>query len=93
VTVPPFDDNQLIERHIARRQSWQGLDEVRMLESGTPVWLVIDYDQTHGGDTARVARAYGLTPEAVEAARAYYREHKALIDARILIETAAFLNP
>lgn len=62
-----------------------------MEASGTPVWLVIDYDHAHDGDTKRVMHAYGLTTEAVEAARAYYRRHRAIIDVRILIETTAFL--
>ena len=88
-----LDDDDLIERHIACRQSWQGFDDVRMKESGTPVWLVVDYDLSHDGDTECVAGAYELTIEAVEAARAYYRRHRAVIDARILIETAAFMNP
>jgi uncharacterized protein (DUF433 family) len=86
-------DDDLIERHIVCRQSWQGVDDVRMVESGTPVWLVIDYDQSHGNNTDCVAHAYGLTDEAVEAARAYYRRHRDVIDARILIETTAFTQP
>jgi uncharacterized protein (DUF433 family) len=37
-----------------------------------------------GDDVAQVAADYALPSEAVEAAMAYYRRHKDLIDARIV---------
>jgi hypothetical protein len=53
-----------------------------------PVWQVIAYLQA--ADLPTVASAYDLSEEAVRAAIAYYRRHRALIDARILLQNEAF---
>jgi uncharacterized protein (DUF433 family) len=38
-----------------------------------------------GGDIAELAEAYEVPREAVEVALAYYRQHRATIDARLLL--------
>ncbi|HEV8633093.1 MAG TPA: DUF433 domain-containing protein [Chloroflexota bacterium] len=50
-----------------------------------PVRSVVIAFERHGGDLARVARSFTLTPEQVRAALAYYDAHKAEID-RIIAE-------
>ena len=42
------------------------------------------------GDKAKVAAAYDLPEQAVEAAVQYYQRHRALIDARLALNAAAF---
>lgn len=41
-----------------------------------------------GENPSEVARAYDLPPEAVREALDYYHEHKAVIDARVLLNIA-----
>jgi uncharacterized protein (DUF433 family) len=81
--------DRLIERHIDA--SWDrypgGRADARLLDSGVPVWALIGQLEA-GGDLDQVAADYSLPREAVEAALAYYRRHRALIDARILLNTA-----
>lgn len=60
------------------------------MEQGVPVWLIVAYDQAQGGDTEAVAETYHVSTAAVDAARAYYRRHQALLDARMLLATQAF---
>ena len=48
------------------------------------VWSIIAHLHVVGDDVAQVAADYALPSEAVEAAMAYYRRHKDLIDARIV---------
>ncbi|HZU76622.1 MAG TPA: hypothetical protein VFA70_07645 [Dehalococcoidia bacterium] len=54
------------------------------------VWVVIRQLELDRGDVASVANAYELPRDAVEAARAYYAQHKAAIDARIHEHRAFF---
>jgi uncharacterized protein (DUF433 family) len=76
-------DDQLIARHITFRDRYDDLDDARLAECGAPVWVIIDYLNAEQGDIARVAAAYRTSEAEVEAALAYYRRHKPLIDARI----------
>jgi uncharacterized protein (DUF433 family) len=57
----------------------------RVPEPGVEVWALIAQLPAMGGDVARLAAAYGLPREAVDAALAYYRRHKELIDAGIAL--------
>lgn len=83
-------DDRLIERHID--PNWDRYPgrraDARLLDSGVPVWALIGQLEAGGGDLDQVAADYNLPLEAVEAALAYYRRHRALIDARLLLNTA-----
>jgi hypothetical protein len=83
-------DDDLIARHIVPGSDRLEADDARLCEEGVPIWIVVAYDRTVQGDTARVAEPYHLSCEAVEAARPYYRRHRHVIDARIAYQSAIF---
>lgn len=62
--------------------------EARLRSSGTHVWAIVGYWRAVGGDTQRVASAYRVPLEAVQAALVYYEKHKPLIDARLAANVA-----
>jgi len=80
-------DDDLIARYIEPNPHRPGLDEARLVGWGVAVWALVGYLTAVGGDIAQVAEDYDLPREAVEAALAYYRRHKDLIDARIAANT------
>ena len=84
-------DEALIARYIDSNPHGRGPAEARLIGYGTSVWALVAYLQACNGDAAEVAHDYKLPLEAVEAAIAYYRRYKALIDARLLLNEAA--NP
>ena len=75
----------LRDKHIIRSVD---PSEARLRLSGTHVWAIVGYWRAVRGDVARVARDYGLPPEAVQAALAYYEQHKPVIDARLAANVA-----
>jgi uncharacterized protein (DUF433 family) len=83
------EEQALIERHIAPDPAGRGAAYARLRDYGTPVWALVGY---LGGDAAggveRVAADYAVPVEAVRAALAYYARHKALIDAKLLLNAA-----
>ena len=84
------EDQALIERHIAPDPAGRGAAYARLKGYGTPVWALIGYlGGGAKGDVERAATDYEVPPEAVRAALAYYRRHKALIDAKLLLNRAA----
>ena len=68
----------------------RGPAEARLIDSGVPVWIVVDHYRLAAGDIDRVAADYELPREAVEAALAYFEGHEHAIDARIKAHHAAF---
>ena len=60
-----------------------GIADARTIEGGVPVWALIGHYQTTGRDAAYVAKSYRLHLETVNAALAYYQQHRAVIDARL----------
>ena len=85
-----LDDRELIERYIEERPGESGSSGARLRDYGVSVWALIAYHEATGGHAEQVAVDYELPREAVEAALAYYRLHKANIDARIANHVAAF---
>jgi uncharacterized protein (DUF433 family) len=84
------EDQALIERHVAPDPAGRGAAYARLTEAGTPVWALVAYHQGDaGGDVRLVAEGYGASAEAVRAALAYYRRHRAEIDAWLLLNRAA----
>jgi uncharacterized protein (DUF433 family) len=60
----------------------------RLREFGVDVWVLVAQLPAMDGDGAKLAAAYGLPVDTVEAALAYYRLHKELIDAQIALNAA-----
>lgn len=56
--------------------------DARLRTYGISVWAIIGYLEAVHDDLARVAADYDIPLDAVRAALAYYRRHKAVIDAR-----------
>jgi len=82
-------DAALIAAHLEPHPNRPGEDEWRLKERGVPVWAIIGSLTPTGDNAARVAHDYGVSPEAVAAARVYYRRHRSLIDARLAANRAA----
>jgi uncharacterized protein (DUF433 family) len=78
-----MSDTDWISQYIDLNPYRPGLDEARLKEFGVPVWALIGYLPAVGGAVNRVAADYELPVEAVEAAIAYYHQHRSLIDARV----------
>jgi len=78
----------LIERYIERDPHQSGPENARLKEEGIAVWALIANLRGTEGDPARTAEEFGVSPEAVEAAVAFYRRHKERIDAKILLTVA-----
>jgi uncharacterized protein (DUF433 family) len=78
-----MSNGDLIQRYIEPNPNRPGLDEARLRDYGVAIWAIIGYWRGYNGDVDRVAREYVVPREAVEAAVEYYRQHEAVIDARI----------
>lgn len=87
-----LDDDALIARYVESGPLNLGPSDARMTDHGAPVWMLIAYHEGTGSDISRTAAAYSLEIEAVEAAIRYYCRHRALIDARILLNRSYFLQ-
>ncbi len=82
----------LIERYIARDPRNPGLYDSRLPDYGVAVWAIISrFETVNGGDLDEAAADYDLPREAVEAALAFYEQHKCAIDARIEAQRDQFL--
>ena len=79
-----MNDDELIARHIEPNPYHLSLDAARVEQYGVSVWSIIAHLHVVGDDVTQVAADYALPRDAVEAAMAYYRRHKDLIDARIV---------
>ena len=87
-----LQEQELIARHIEPNPHRSGPHEARLKEYGVSVWALVGYWKGTNGDVAEVAEAYDVPSEAVEAALAHYRRYKELIDARLLLNEAAFVE-
>lgn len=88
--ISDAEADALIARYIQRDPNRLGRDLARTgTEQGTvAVWVVISY--LKGAEIPEVATAYDVPEEAIVAAIAYYRRHRALIDARLLLQHERF---
>jgi len=59
-----------------------GLANARLVESGMAIWAFAGALEAAENDATQMARDYELFPEQVEAAIAYYRRYKEIIDDR-----------
>ena len=76
-------DQDLIARYIERDPYYPGEAEARVNPGWIHVWAIIGELEGLDGDVPAVAEGFRIPCEAVEAALAYYRRHKAAIDARL----------
>jgi uncharacterized protein (DUF433 family) len=86
-------EQELIDRWIELSPRAPGYAEVVVADYGVSVWLLVNIWLHADGDIAAVMQHYDLPEEAVRAVLAYYRRHKALIDAKILIEDDILADP
>ena len=80
----------LIAQFIEVNPRWPAPEDAQVIGAGVSVWALIAHYHAVGGDKAKVAAAYDLPEQAVEAAVQYYERHRALIDARLALNAAAF---
>ncbi|MDQ2741136.1 MAG: DUF433 domain-containing protein [Chloroflexota bacterium] len=81
-------DQELIDTYIEPDPNKPGIAEARIVGYGVHVWALIGYLEAVHGDIDRTAEDYELPRETVEAACAYYRRHKEVIDARLAANAA-----
>jgi uncharacterized protein (DUF433 family) len=74
---------QLIARWIEPHPWKHSLAEARLAGSKIAVWAIVGQLRAAGRDAQTVAADYAIPLEAVEAALAYYDEHRAVIDDRL----------
>ncbi len=79
--------DDLVRQYIEEDPVWSTPGEARLKGHGVEVWSIISYLRAMSGDVDQVAAAHHLPREAVQAAVAYYRQHKRLIDAEIDVKT------
>jgi uncharacterized protein (DUF433 family) len=83
-----MSNNDWITEYIELNPHRPGPDEALIKEYGVPVWAIIGYLPAVGDSASRVAADYDLPLAAVEAAIAYYHQHRSIIDARIAANSA-----
>jgi len=86
----PAPTAEAIGRWIAPNPHKPGPAEAWVLPAHVSVWALVTQLQLDGWDTVGVAADYELPVEAVEAASAYYQQHRIVIDARIARNRAFF---
>jgi uncharacterized protein (DUF433 family) len=88
--ITETEADALIARYIRQDPVRRGRDRARTgTDNGmVSVWIVVSY--LKAADVAEVARAYDVPEDAILAAIAYYRRHRDLIDARLLLQNESF---
>jgi uncharacterized protein (DUF433 family) len=83
-------DKQLIERHVDQdvERYPNGRADARLRDSGVSVWAIVGFLRVYDNDDRKVAEHFDLSAEEIEAALAYYRLHKQVIDARVTLNEA-----
>ena len=83
-------EDKLIRLWIESNPHKPGPEDAWVLPRYVPIWALIGQLELDGWRTLAVAGDYKLPREAVEAAIAYYRRHRAAIDERIRRNRASF---
>lgn len=83
----PSIDDRLIKRYVDldTDRYAAGRADARLRDSGVSVWAIVGHLRAIGDDIDQAARDYHLPRQAIEAALAYYRQNRELIDARLLM--------
>lgn len=76
-------DDELIEKYLEPNPNTDHPAKWRLKEEelGYPVWAIMAVLEEDGANAAQVIHDYQISPEALEAVRAYYRRKKRFIDA------------
>ena len=82
--------DQLIARWIESNPDRPDPAHAWVLPRHVSAWVVIGQLQLEDGNVETVADAYELPPQAVQAAMAFYRRHRTIIDERIAAHRAFF---
>lgn len=83
------DEMEIIAQYIELDPYHPGPGDVRLVPSAVPVWAIVAHLATVGGDTSRAAADYEISEEEVQAAEAYYRANRAVLDARLAANAAS----
>lgn len=83
-----ISDTELIARYVHTDPDRFEPDRGRLERTGVSAWVLIS-QLRHGDSFETVASDYDITIDEVQAAVAYYRQHPAVIDARITLNEAA----
>ncbi len=75
----------LIAQYIEPHPAKPGLSNTRVNVRGVPVWALIGWLEDDYSNANQVARDYVIPYEEMEAAIAFYERHKAVIDARLIL--------
>jgi uncharacterized protein (DUF433 family) len=76
-------DTAVIQQYLEPNPNRPGPADWRLKDYGVSVWAIVGQWQAVGHDVHRVAAAYAVPREAVEAALVYYAQHPEVIDARL----------
>lgn len=82
-TLTTNETDALIARHIGPHPSNPGRDEYWLKEPGIPVWAIIGSIAANDNNAEDVAAMYHISREEIEAAWAYYLQHRGAIDHRL----------
>jgi hypothetical protein len=89
-TKIPVEGGEILGIRIGLDPHRPGLDRVRLLDYGVPLWALVAHLQGVGGDVAQTASDYEVPTQAVRAAQHYYEAHPEYIDAFLLLNRGAF---
>ncbi len=81
--LPARNWDDLIARYIDTNPYRPGIADAILAEYGVPVWALVGAIRIAGATPDEVTEGYEVPREAVDAALAYYRQHRPVIDARI----------
>ena len=81
-------ERELIARWIRPERSYPADPDAHITDSGIPVWALVGHWLMTGQDPVVTASDYHLEIAAVQAALAYYKFHRELIDARLAANVA-----
>jgi uncharacterized protein (DUF433 family) len=76
-------DEALIEQYLEPNPNRPGRANWRVKVHAVSVWALVGHWNAVGRDVEEVAKGYVVPVEAVEAALAYYRRNRVLIDDRL----------
>ncbi len=85
-----MESDNLIDRYIEFRPRDHSPDRAQIVDTGVPVAALITSLRGSGGDIASTAREYDIPCDAVVAALVSFACHSDLINARIVLNNAAF---
>ena len=65
-----------------------GRADAPLMDSGVSIWAIVTYLRVYDNNVRAVADHFSISEIEVEAALAYYRRNKKLVDARVVLNDA-----